>query len=178
MKKYINGKYIDLTAEEISAMQAEQRKAEIAERTRPLTEAEVSRMIITEQINTLAVDDNTALRMREFYPDFDELVKRKYTEKDEGYKFRYGDTLYKTAQPNISFVAHYPPGVGTESMYTRIDETHDGTLDDPTPYSGNMELEQGKYYTQNGEIYYCKYGSGIPVYEHLSALTTFVEIVE
>ena len=178
MKKYINGQYIEMTTEEIAALEAEQRKAEIAERTRPFTETEVSRMIIAEQINTLAVDDNTALRMREYYPDFDALVKRKFTAKDADYKFRYGDTLYKTAQPNISFVAHYPPGVGTESMFTRIDETHDGTLDDPTPYSGNMELEQGKYYMQDGVIYYCKYGSGIPVYEHLSTLTTFVEIVE
>ena len=178
MRKLVNGQYVELTTEEITAMQAEQRKAEIEERRRPLTEAEVSRMIITEQINTLTVDDNTALRMREFYPDFEELVKRKFTAKDVEYKFRHGDTLYKTAQPNISFVAHYPPGVGTESMYTRIDETHDGTLDDPTPYSGNMELEQGKYYTQSGEIYYCKYGSGIPVHEPLAALTTFVAIVE
>jgi hypothetical protein len=30
---------------------------------------------------------------------------------------------------------------------------------------------------QDGEIYYCKYGSGIAVYEHLSELTTFVEKV-
>lgn len=178
MKKYINGQYIEMTTEEIAALEAEQRKAEIAERTRPFTETEVSRMIIAEQINTLAVDDNTALRMREYYPDFDALVKRKFTAKDAEYKFRYGDTLYKTAQPNISFVAHYPPGTGTESMYTRIDETHDGSEYDPIPYSGNMVLEQGKYYMQDGVIYYCKYGSGIPVYEHLSTLTTFVEIVE
>lgn len=178
MRKLVNGQYIEMTTEEIAALESEQRKAEIAERTRPLTEAEVSRMIIAEQINTLTVDDNTALRMREYYPDFDALVKRKFVAKDAEYKFRYGDTLYKTAQPNIAFVAHYTPGVGTESMYTRIDETHDGTLDDPTPYSGNMELEQGKYYMQDGVIYFCKYGSGIPVHEHLSALTTFVEIVE
>ena len=177
MKKYSNGQYIELTSEEITAMQAEQRKAEITERHRPLTEAEVSRMIITEQINTLTVDDQTALRMREYYPDFDELVKRKFTAKDADYKFRYGDTLYKTAQPNISFVAHYPPGVGTESMYTRIDETHDGTLDDPTPYSGNMVLDQGKYYMQDGEIYYCNRDTGNPVYNDLADLVgLYVEI--
>lgn len=37
MKKYINGKYIELTIEEISAMHAELAKAEAYERTRPLT---------------------------------------------------------------------------------------------------------------------------------------------
>ena len=178
MKKYVNGQYIELTPEEITALKAEQRKAEIMERTRHLTEAEVSRMLITEQINTLSVDDNTALRMREFYPNFDELVKRKFTAKDEGYKFRYGDTLYKTAQPNIAFVAHYPPGVGTESMYTRIDETHAGTEDDPIPYEGNMALEKGKYYMQDGEIYLCNRDTVNPVYNALADLVgVYVEKV-
>jgi hypothetical protein len=170
MKKCVNGKIIELTAAEIAALKAEQRKAEIAERRRPLTEAEVSRMIITEQINNLTVDDQTALRMREFYPDFNELVKRKFTAKDADYKFRYGDTLYKTAQPNIAFVAHYPPGVGTESMYTRIDETHDGSEYDPIPYDGNMALENGKYYMQDGEIYKCIRDTGNPVYNALADL--------
>lgn len=40
MKKYINGKYIELTPEEITAMQAEQAKAEAYERTRPPTTEE------------------------------------------------------------------------------------------------------------------------------------------
>lgn len=178
MRKFVNGQYIELTTEEISAMKKEQRKAEIAERTRPLTEAEVSRMLITEQINTLTVDDQTALRMREFYPDFDELVKRKFTAKDADYKFRYGDTLYKTAQPNISFVAHYPPGVGTESMYTRIDETHDGSEYDPIPYEGNMALENGKHYMQGDVIYLCTRDTGNPVYNALAELVgVYVEIV-
>jgi hypothetical protein len=177
MYRLVNGKKIELTAEEITAMQAEQRKAEIAERTRPLTEAEVSRMLITEQINTLTVDDQTALRMREYYPDFDELVKRKFTAKDADYKFRYGDTLYKTAQPNIAFVAHYPPGMGTESMYTRIDETHDGSEYDPIPYEGNMALENGKYYTQNGVMYKCIRDTVNPVYNALADLVgLYVEI--
>ena len=169
---------VELTAEEITAMQAEQYKAEIAERRRPLTEAEVSRMIIAEQINNLTVDDQTALRMQEYYPDFDELVKRKFTAKDTDYKFRYGDALYKTAQPNIAFVAHYTPGVGTESMYTRIDETHDGSKYDPIPYDGNMALENGKYYTQNNIIYHCTRDTGNPVYNALADLVgLYVEII-
>ena len=101
MKKLVNGQYIELTPTEVTEMESEQRKAEIIERTRPLTEVEVSRMLITEQINNLTVDDNTALRMREYYPDFDELVKRKFTAKDADYKFRYGDTLYKIGRAHV-----------------------------------------------------------------------------
>ena len=175
--RFKNGKLVELTSAEIATLEAEQRKAEIIERTRPITEAEVSRMLIAEQINTLTVDDQTALRMREYYPDFDALVKRKFTAKDADYKFRYGDTLYKTAQPNIAFVAHYPPGVGTESMYTRIDETHDGSEYDPIPYEGNMALENGKYYMQKGEIYKCTRDTVNPVYNALADLVgLYVEI--
>ena len=170
MKKYVNGKLVDLTPEEIAAMQKEQARAEAYERKRPLSEAEVTRMLIAEQINTLAVDDATALRMMAFYPDFDELVKRGFTAKDAGYKFRHGDVLYKTAQPNIAFVAHYPPGTGMESMYTRIDEVHDGSEFDPIPYEGNMALTDGLYYTQDGAVYRCIRDTGTPVYAALREL--------
>lgn len=68
MKKYVGGKYIDMTAEEIAAMQAAQAQWEAEERTRPLTESEVSRMLIAAQINTLSVDDATASRMVDYYP--------------------------------------------------------------------------------------------------------------
>lgn len=163
-----------MTEEEIrehaERIERDSRKAEIAERHRPLSEAEVTRMLIAEQINTLAVDDATALRMMAFYPDFDDLVKRKYTAKDAGYKFRYGDVLYKTAQPNIAFVAHYPPGTGMESMYTRIDETHDGSEYDPIPYAGNMVLVSGLYYTQDSAVYRCIRDTVSPVYAALREL--------
>lgn len=176
--RFINGMRVEMTAEEIAAMQKEQDRAEAYERHRPITEAEVTRMIIAEQINTLAVDDATALRMMAFYPDFDDLVKRKYTAKDAGYKFRHGDILYKTAQPNIAFVAHYPPGVGMESMYTRIDETHDGSEYDPIPYAGNMVLVSGLYYTQDSAVYRCIRDTVSPVYAALRDLVgLYVEVV-
>lgn len=178
MKKYVNGKIIELTPEEIAAMQAEQRKAEIIERTRPLTEAEVSRMLITEQINTLTVDDNTALRMREFYPTFDDLCDKSYTAEKIGFKFRCGDKLYKTRQAGYTFVTHYPPGVGTESLFEEVCETHAGTEDDPIPYDGNMALESGKYYIQDYAIYKCTRDTGNPVYHPLADLVgLYVEAV-
>ena len=72
MKKQIGNVVVDydMTPEEIAEMQEEQEKAAAAEKHRPMTESEVSRMLITAQINTLAVDDQTALRMREYYPEW------------------------------------------------------------------------------------------------------------
>ena len=167
MKKYINGKYIELTPEEVSALEAEARKAALMERSRSLTESEVLAVLIPQQINSLTVDGNTALRMKQFYPTFESIVGQTVK---QGFKFRYGDRLYETRQPEMTVQSHYPPGAGTESLYAEVCETHDGTLDDPIPYSGNMELEQGKYYTQEYEIYLCTVGTGQPVYHKLSEL--------
>ena len=76
---------------------AEHTAWEAAERTRPLTESEVSRLLIAQQINTLTVDDNTALRMVEFYPEW--AADTDYT---VGFKVQYGGTLYKCLQAHTA----------------------------------------------------------------------------
>lgn len=122
--------------------------------------------------------DEVAVKAKSLYPGFDKLCSDGYTAKDAGFRFVYGDKLYKTAQPNISFVAHYPPSVGMESMYTRIDEEHDGSKYDPVPWASNMILEQGKYYVEGGVLYYCYNGSGIAVHGALSDMAAFVQAVK
>ena len=68
MQKSINGKYIELTSEEIIAMQSEQRKWELSEKSRPLTADEVNRMFLVQNIQTIITDDATASRAVEFHP--------------------------------------------------------------------------------------------------------------
>ena len=97
MKKCVNGEIINMTAEEIAAIEAEAAKFEAYERTRPLTMEEVSRMIITKQINGLTVDDNTALRMREFYPEW--AAGADYA---TGYKVQRGGKLWRCVQDHTS----------------------------------------------------------------------------
>ena len=163
MKKMINGILFEMTAEEIAAMQAEVQKEEAYERTRPLTESEVSRMLITQQINTLTVDDNTALRMTEFYPEW--AADTEYT---IGYKVQRNGKLWRVLQAHTSQAGWEPENAA--SLWTEICESHAGTLDDPIPYSGNMALESGKYYMQDGKIYRCTRDTGNPVYNALSEL--------
>ena len=134
---------------------------------RPLNQNEVSKLIIAQQINTLAVDDNTALRMKSFYPTFESIVGKTVK---KGYKFTYGGKLWSVVQPELTIQSHYAPGAGMESLYTEVCETHNGTLDDPIPYDGNMVLTAGKYYTQNDIIYLCNRDTGNPVYHHLAEL--------
>lgn len=172
MKIFENGFIRDMTPEEIAALQEARARAEAEEKHRPLSQEEVTTMLLRQQINTLAVDDATAYRMRAFYPEW--AADQSYT---VGHKLLYGGSLYKVIQAHTS-QAGWKPGVGTESLFTRIDETHDGTKYDPIPYNGNMELFAGKYYTQSGQTYHCTRDTGTAVYHPLAELVgIYVEIV-
>lgn len=75
-----------------------QRSAERAqEASRPLTAEEVSRMLIATQINTLTVDDTTALRMVSFYPEW--LTGTAYA---TGFKVQFGGILYRCLTTHTS----------------------------------------------------------------------------
>jgi hypothetical protein len=171
MRVYDNGVYRDLTPNELAAMKAERVEAEYIERTRPMTESEVTAMLITQQINTLAVDDNTALRMRHFYPEW--AAGESYT---VGYKVQHDSKLWRVIQAHTSQVGWEPETV--PSLWEQINETHAGTLDDPIPYFGNMALAQGKYYMQDYVVYECTRDTGNPVYHALADLIgQYVELV-
>ena len=164
MKKCINGQIVEMSAEEIAAMQEQAARAEAAEKKRPLTQEEVSRLLIAQQINTLSVDDAAAYRMREFYPKWEDVIGKAV---DAGYKLTYQGQLYKVISAH-TVQSNWVPGTGTESLYARIDETHDGTKYDPIPCEGNMALENGKYYVQDGVTYLCTRDTVNPVYNALA----------
>lgn len=171
MKKYINGQYIYLTAEEIAQAKAEHTKRILRERSRPLTAEEVSRMVITSTINTLTVDDNTALRMMDFYPEW--TTNTAYT---VGYKVQRGGKLWRVVQAHTSQAGWEPENAA--SLWEQINETHSGTIDDPIPYDGNMALTAGLYYVQDYVIYLCTRDTEIPVYNALAEMVgVYVEEV-
>lgn len=163
MAIYENGVYRELTAEEIAEREEAQAAWEAAERTRPLTAEEVTAMLIKQQINTLNVDDNTALRMTTFYPEW--AADTEYT---TGYKAQRSGRLWRCLQTHTSQAGWEPENAA--SLWTEICESHSGTLEDPIPYNGNMALESGKYYSQDGKVYRGTRDTGIPVYNALSEL--------
>ena len=171
---WMNGKYVEETPEKLAQMEHSAKVTAAEEKNRPMTESEVSRMLLTQQVNSLAVDDNTAMRMMSFYPTFESIVGQTVS---KGYKFTYGGKLWRVIQPEITIQSYYLPGVGTESLYEQVNKTHDGTLDDPIPYNGNMALQEGLYYYQSGTIYLCTRDTVNPVYSPLRELTgLYVEV--
>lgn len=125
-----------------------------------------------------SLEDAVALTAVELFPKWKELVE-KGVEVEKGFRFQYDGKLYRTEQSKYKFVEHYVPGVGTESLFSKVDETHTGTINDPIPYETNMEIYEGLYYKQNDVIYLCIRSSGQPLYNDLSALVgNYVEVSE
>ena len=140
-----------------------------------LSEAKAYRTAIEAGANAVERSDLDALAVKGIYPAWESLIGQ--TVDKAGFKFTYSDKLYKTIPESHTFQSDWIPGNGTESLYTVIDEGHAGTLDDPIPYDGNMELTEGLYYSQDGIVYRCTRSTGQPVYRALSELVgLYVEV--
>lgn len=130
-----------------------------------VTEARKIRPIIEQAMQS--INGNDALTARSMYPTFESIIGKTVK---HGFKFTHGGKLWRTEQPEMTIQEHYAPGMGTESLYSEVCETHAGTLEDPIPYNGNMALESGKYYMQDVKIYRCTRDTVNPVYNALSEL--------
>lgn len=147
--------------------------AALAPRLAP-RQSDIARLLALT-VNTMSLSDEDALSVKSIYPEWASLVG-KTVKKDE--KMQCDGKLWKVLQDH-TVQEQWKPGTGTESLYTEIVESAAGTEDDPIPYDNNMELEQGKYYSQDGEVYLCVRDTGIPVYNPLKDLVgIYVELVD
>ena len=137
-------------------------------------QAQVWRGVITEAMQGIQ-DDQVALAAAELYPEWDNLLTG--TELTAGMRIYHDDKLYRVITTH-TVNAEWEPGKGTESLFTRIDEAHSGSEDDPIPYDGNMALVSGLHYTQGGVVYLCTRDTINPVYHALADLVgLYVEVV-
>lgn len=101
----------------------------------------------------------------------------------KGDKFTFNGKLYAVLQDH-TVLAHYEPSINTASLYVEVTPDYNeqgeemGTIENPIPYEGNMVIENGKYYIQDGITYLCNRDSGNPVYHALKDLVgLYVEAV-
>ena len=111
----------------------------------------------------VTLDDETALTGVELFPMW--AIGRAYATGD---RVQHGGKLWRCLQAHTSQTGWEPENV--PSLWTEICESHAGTLTDPIPYSGNMALEAGKYYSQSGAVYLCTRDTVNPVYNPLAEL--------
>ena len=132
---------------------------ENAKKLRPLIEKAIQ-----------SIDGNEALTAKKLYPTWTENTA--YT---VGFKVQYNDKLWRCIQAHTSVATWEPENAA--SLWEQINESHAGTLKDPIPYSGNMALENGKYYMQDYVVYLCTRDTINPVYNNLSELVgLYVEL--
>ena len=94
----------------------------------------------------LTVDDETALTGKELYPVWAENISVSVND-----RYQYNDKLYKCVQAHTT-QADWTPDV-TPALWSVIDVTHAGTIEDPIPASRGMEYIKGLYYIENNVIY-------------------------
>ena len=93
-----------------------------------------------------------------------------------GFKVQHNGKLWRVVQAHTAQDGWQPENA--PSLWEQVNETHTGELADPIPYDGNMALENGKHYIQNGVIYLCIRDTVNPVYNALSDLVgLYVEAV-
>ena len=173
--KIINGTLVELTEEEKAAIETAVEKYGKKESRRPLEPYEVYDLMAKKMANAVDIDDQTSLRMKSYYPAFEEIVG---VEVKEGFKFTYKDELWKTRQKHTPQDI-YPPSINTVALYERIDEEHAGTIEDPIPYDQTMVVYKDKYYSYNSKLYLCIRDSGIPLYaEPDSLLDNYFKVAE
>ena len=135
----------------------------------------------TQEINNYNLSPAEALQVQSWYP---KLFETEGYEEGKpiftGTRVQYQGKLWECRQDH-NIVAQFAPSLATASLWMEVvEETADvGTIDNPIPYDGNMALDEGRYYSQDGVVYLCTRSTGVPVYNALKDLVgIYVSVVE
>lgn len=121
---------------------------------------------IRRKINRLNLTDNQALSVKEVYPTWKSKIGNTI---EQGFIILHDDNLWRARQTHTALEV-YPPSIHTAALYEVVEYKHEGTLDDPIPYTPPMEIFNGKYYTQEEMLYLCTRDSGTALSHNLQDL--------
>ena len=146
MKKWILDHFEEMSEEEVAAIESAIQEQMAAEAKRPLTMEEVVRLTIAKTINTIAIEDKTALRMVEYYPAPEAASYA------AGDRIQYNGKLYKCLQAHTAQADWNP--VDAPSLWAEVLAGQDGMAigewvqpDSTNPYM------LGDKVNYNGKIY-------------------------
>lgn len=130
---------------------------------------------LRKKIEALAqpMTDSEAYYVPELFP-----MWKTDTAYQTGNRVQYEGKLYKCLQGHTS-QSDWTPNTAV-SLWVEVAEPGQGdTPDNPIPYNNNMELVEGKYYSQNGVVYICFRSTGVAVYNNLADLVgLYVNVYE
>ena len=140
--------------------------------TKVLKRAEEICDTYTKEINNYNLSPAEALQVQSWYP---KLFETEGYEEGKpiftGTRVQYYGKLWECRQDH-NIASHFAPSLATASLWKEVTEegADVGTLENPIAYEGNMELEEGRYYSQDGVVYLCTRSTGAPVYNALRDL--------
>lgn len=136
-----------------------------------------------KEMNSLNLGAVDALEVKDWYPKWGDEGFREGDAIKKRTKFQYEGKLYAVLQDH-TILPHYYPSVNTAALYVEVTPEYTeagdklGTLENPIPYEGNMALEAGNYYSQDGSVYLCNRDTINPVYHNLADLVgLYVEAI-
>ena len=147
-RKWQEAEVQEISAEELKALEdaieAAVKEQMAAEAKRPLTMEEVVRLTIAKTINSITVEDETALRMVEYYPAPEAASYA------AGDRIQYNGKLYKCLQAHTAQADWNP--VDAPSLWAEVLAGQDGTAigewvqpDSTNPYmTGDKVMHNGK----------------------------------
>ena len=140
----------------------------------PYTEDVVAKIKALMQAQVNEQSDEEALNNIELFPTW---ISKMGEGVEVGERLYHDGGLWKVLQPHI-VQESWKPDVAT-SLFVQVQiESEQGTKDNPISYSLNMELIEGKYYTQDGVLYLCIRGLAQSVWDLSDLVGNYVEVVE
>lgn len=132
----------------------------------------IAKLVKAAKAMIAELDDNAALEYKEIYPQWESKIGKQVAMGDRLY---FDDKLFKVLQTHTPQEDWRPDT--TASLYVQVVADDSGTIDNPIAFEINMELVEGKYYTDEGVKYLCIRELAQCVW-HLSALVgNYVEAV-
>lgn len=154
--------YIPPTPEPIDYTVYEPDEFAIIEKLKQLAQAQVAQQT-----------DEEALENIELFPSWQSMIGKQV---EINTRLYHDERLWKVRQTH-TVQEEWKPDVAT-SLYVQIVADDSGTIDNPIAFELNMELVQGKYYTENNVKYRCIRELAQSVWHLADLVGNYVEVVE
>lgn len=125
------------------------------------------------KINCVDNTDEQALEVKVLYPNWEDIADGESLE--EGMRVNYEDVLYKVKQTHDKQSTWNPKDSAT--LFTPIDESNAGTIDNPIVWVSGMEAEKDLYYIDEDIKYLCIESSGVGLYAQPKDLQRYFQVV-
>lgn len=138
----------------------------------PYTEEVVDKIKQLLQEKVKQQTDEEALENIELFPTWQSKIG---VQVNQGERLYYDDKLFKVLQSHTPQDEWRPDT--TASLYVQVVADDAGTIDNPIAFEVNMELVEGKYYTEDGVKYLCVRELAQCVWHLADLIGNYVEVV-